>query len=87
MTLQVKDNTRVKNWNMDVLSPDGEILRTYSGDGDPSGEITWKVATDKKTADIVSSEGSDIILRLTVTDEGSNRTVYEKMFPSRSFLL
>lgn len=78
VTLQVKDNTRVKNWNMDVLSPDGEILRTYSGDGDPSGEITWKVATDKKTADIVSSEGSDIILRLTVTDEGSNRTVYEK---------
>ncbi len=81
VTLQVTDNTQVKSWSVDLLNAGGEVLRSYSGEGNPSGDITWKVAADKKTADSVTASGSDIVLKLTVTDEGNNVTVYEKKVP------
>ncbi len=81
VALQVKDNTEVKHWSVDLLDAGGEVLRSYAGEGNPSGDITWKVAADKKTADAAESTGNDIILKLTVTDEGNNMTVYEKKVP------
>ncbi len=81
VALQVKDNTQVKSWSVDLLDAGGEVLRSYAGEGNPSGDITWKVSADKKTADAAESTGNDIVLRLTVTDEGNNVTVYEKKVP------
>ncbi len=80
-TLKVKDNTRIKHWSVDLLNTGGEILRSYAGAGNPSGNITWKVVTDKKTAPSLSGSNSDLLLKLTVTDEGNNVTVYEKKVP------
>lgn len=81
VALQAKDNTRVKHWSVDLLGDGGEVLRSYAGEGNPSGDITWKVAAGKKTAQSVSKSGNDISLKLTVTDEGNNITVYKKKIP------
>ncbi len=77
VTLQVKDNTSVQSWTMDVLGGSGDVLRSYSGEGNPSGNITWKIAENKDKAPAAGQE-EGITLKLTVYDEGNNATVYEK---------
>lgn len=81
VTLNVQDNTRVRQWTMDIMDKTGDILRTYSGEGDPSGDITWKVAAGGEAAKVPAGGEEGITLKLTVFDEGSNTAVYEKNVP------
>ncbi len=80
LTLNVLDNTAVENWSMDVLNTSGDVLRSYSGTGDPTGKITWN-STDSKGGSGASIENPDYVLKLTVTDLGGNESVYETDIP------
>lgn len=80
VTLKVSDNTEISNWSMDVLNTDGDILRSYSGVGDPSGNITWNSAESNGGAS-VSIDNPDFVLRLTVIDLGGNESFFEKEIP------
>ncbi len=80
LTLKVLDNTAVENWSMEVLNTNGDILRTYSGKGDPTGSITWN-STDSNSGTGASIENPDYVLKLTVTDLGGNESVYKTEIP------
>ncbi|MCF6335207.1 MAG: OmpA family protein, partial [Spirochaetales bacterium] len=80
VTLKVLDNTEINRWSMDVLNGEGDLLRTYSGSGDPSGNIRWN-SSDSNEGSSVSSENPDFILRLTVYDSGNNESVFQKEIP------
>jgi len=80
LTLNVLDNTAVENWSMDVLNTKGDVLRSYSGKGDPSGNITWN-STDSNIGIGSSIDNPDYVLKLTVTDLGGNESVYETNIP------
>ena len=80
VTLKVFDNTEIDNWTMDVLNTDGDIIRSYSGSGNPSGDITWNSA-DSNGGTTVSIDNPDYVLKLTVIDLGGNESVYEKDIP------
>jgi len=80
LTLNVVDNTAVENWSMDVLNTKGDVLRSYSGTGDPTGNITWN-STDSNSGTGASIENPDYVIKLTVTDLGGNESVYETDIP------
>jgi len=80
LTLNVLDNTAVENWSMDVINTKGDVLRSYSGKGDPSGNITWN-STDSNIGIGASIDNPDYVLKLTVTDLGGNESVYETDIP------
>ena len=80
VTLKVFDNTDIDNWTMDVLNTDGDILRSYSGAGNPSGDITWNSAASNGGV-TVSIDNPEYILKLTVIDFGGNESVFEKDIP------
>jgi len=81
VTLNVQDNTSIRHWMMDIIDKTGDILRTYSGEGDPSGDITWKIAAEGEAEQVPAGGEEGITLKLTVFDKGSNATVYEKNVP------
>ncbi len=80
VTLKVIDNTEINNWSMDVLNTKGDIIRSYSGSGDPSGDITWNSA-ESNGGTSISIDNPDFVLRLTVIDLGGNESVFEKDLP------
>ena len=80
VTLKVLDNTDISNWSMDVLNAEGDIIRSYSGSGDPTGDITWNSAESNGGATI-SIDNPDFVLKLTVIDLGGNESVFEKDIP------
>jgi len=80
VTLKVVDNTEINNWSMDVLNTEGDIIRSYSGSGDPSGDITWNSA-ESNGGTTVSIDNPDFVLKLTVIDLGGNESVFEKDIP------
>ncbi|MDA3938385.1 MAG: gliding motility-associated C-terminal domain-containing protein [Spirochaetia bacterium] len=80
VTLKVIDNTDISNWSMDVLNTEGDILRSYSGSGDPSGDITWN-SMESNGGTTVSIDNPDFVLKLTVIDLGGNESVFEKDIP------
>ncbi|MCK5671874.1 MAG: gliding motility-associated C-terminal domain-containing protein, partial [Spirochaetales bacterium] len=80
VTLKVIDNTEINNWSMDVLNTEGDIIRSYSGAGDPSGNITWNSA-ESNGGTRVSINNPDFVLKLTVIDIGGNESVFEKDIP------
>ncbi len=80
VTLKVLDNTEINHWSMDVLNGEGDLLRTYSGSGDPSGNIRWNSAESSEGSS-VSIDNPDFVLRLTVYDSGNNESVFQKEIP------
>ena len=80
VTLKVLDNTEISYWSMDILNTDGDILRSYSGEGDPSGDIIWNSA-ESNGGVAISLDNPDFVLKLTVIDTGGNESVFEKAIP------
>ncbi len=80
VTLKVIDNTEINHWSMDVLNTDGDIIRSYSGEGDPSGDIIWNSA-ESNGGIAISFDNPDFVLRLTVFDTGNNESVFEQAIP------
>ena len=44
ISVNVEDDRDVKGWVMDVYDQNGNNVRTYAGNGNPSGDITWSTA-------------------------------------------
>lgn len=86
-TLTVKDDSPIARWTLDVLDQKGDIIRSYSGDGDPSGQIAWRgelAATAKAAQDYQGNPTQyqeTYSLRLAVADARGNATTYKGPVP------
>jgi flagellar hook assembly protein FlgD len=80
VTLNVLDNTEIINWSMEVLTLGGDLMRTYSGAGNPSGDIIWN-STESNGGTTVTLENPDFVLKLVVIDLAGNESVFEKDIP------
>ena len=80
VTLRVIDNNEINHWSMDVLNTDGDIIRSYSGEGNPSGDIIWNSA-ESNGGVAIPIDNPDFVLKLTVFDVGNNESVFEKAIP------
>ncbi|HUX19924.1 MAG TPA: FlgD immunoglobulin-like domain containing protein [Spirochaetia bacterium] len=40
--IDVKDADPISSWSIDILNPDGSLLKSYAGQGNPTQSLTWK---------------------------------------------
>ncbi|MBN1687126.1 MAG: Ig-like domain repeat protein [Spirochaetales bacterium] len=78
ITMQIEDAHEVSNWLLDVLTPDNEILRSFSGTGDLQDQVMWQDERERVTGVPISER---VILKVTVEDEVGNRTDFERPVP------
>lgn len=71
------DGGNIESWEMDILDESGKILRSYTGEGDPTGDITWNTGEDG--APLPTSEKYQLLLK--VTDVGGNVTEFSQTVP------
>ena len=77
ISVNVEDNQDVEGWMLDVYDSNGNIIRSYAGTGNPTGDITW--STSDNGIDIVSGERYTINLR--VTDKAGNTSTLRETLP------
>lgn len=92
ITLQIEDNTEVVEWTLDILDVDGEIVRSYAGEGNPSDQIAWNGQNESEedtgtSEDNPNENGDDQIqsniyqMIVQVKDTAGNQTRYEHEMP------
>ena len=78
VTLQIEDAHDVSDWSLDIVSPDDEIVRSFTGTGDLEDQVVWKTDRERVTqipiADLVT-------LRVKVIDEVGNTAEFEQPVP------
>ncbi|MFW6361474.1 MAG: gliding motility-associated C-terminal domain-containing protein [Spirochaetota bacterium] len=84
ITVNVEEETEVTDWSMDIVDKDGDIIRTYNGDGDPSGDITWNAGSQE---DREKLDTEMFTLNLKVSDAGGNVRDYTQQVPLDVFLV
>jgi outer membrane protein OmpA-like peptidoglycan-associated protein/flagellar hook assembly protein FlgD len=73
---EVKDNTGVREWNLDIYSPSGKIFKSFSGKAGVPDSIKWDgIGRDK---DIVES-AADYFLVLSAKDLAGNAAKTERI--------
>lgn len=78
VSVKVLDNGgEIDSWEMDILDESGEILRSYVGEGDPSGDIAWNTGEEGKP--LPASDKYKLLLK--VTDAGGNTTEFTESVP------
>jgi len=87
-TLTVKDESPIAKWSLDVLDQKGEVVRSYMGDGDPSGQVAWKgelTATGAASARDYQGNPTqyqeNYNLRMVVSDVRGNTSTYKGPVP------
>jgi len=80
-TVDVKDADPIARWGIDILNPDGSLLKSYSGQGNPSQQLTWKgtLPLPGKAPTEVSSYPFGV--RMTATDSVGNATTVTAHVP------
>lgn len=78
VTVEARDNDGIAQWSMELLNEKGEVLRVYDGEGDPSGDITWNRKEDVRVPKL---DVSRFTIKIRVTDEGGNVSVYSEPIP------
>ena len=83
VSIKVEDDTEVVSWSMDIVEKGKEItpdytIKSYSGDGDPSGQIAWNGEVKNDPAGKIVEEFTIVI---NVVDKGGNETSYKEDFP------
>ena len=78
VTVKATDNDGIAGWSMELLDEKGDVLRVYDGQGDPSGDITWNKKENVKAPKL---DASRFTIKIRVTDEGGNITVYSEPIP------
>jgi outer membrane protein OmpA-like peptidoglycan-associated protein/flagellar hook assembly protein FlgD len=84
ITVNVEEETEVTDWSMDIVDKNGDVIRTYTGDGDPSGDITWNAGSPEDRAKL---DTEMFTLNLKVTDQGGNVRDYTQQVPLDVFLV
>ena len=75
ITLQIDDAHEVTDWELDVLTPESEIVRSFTGTGDLADQVIWKGEPERVKALPISDQ---VVLRVEVMDEVGNSTVFER---------
>ena len=69
MNLQASDQSGIQNWRLEITDENGDVLKRFTGEGQPPKEITWDGGTDSgKTVD----PGSLVDFQLTAFDRAGN---------------
>ena len=84
ITVDVEEENEIIDWAMDIVDKNGDIIRTYTGDGDPSGDITWNAGSQEDKAKL---DTEVFTLQLQVSDEGGNVREYSQDVPLDVFLV
>ncbi|MBN1699567.1 MAG: hypothetical protein JW881_18755 [Spirochaetales bacterium] len=77
ITLEIKDDSEIDRWVLDIVNNQGEILRSYSGEGDPSDDISWNATKGDKP---VPAEDQYTMV-VEVTDVLGNKNLHKKTLP------
>ncbi len=77
ISVDVEEDQAVRGWMMDIYDEHGNNIRTYAGEGNPSGDITW--STSDNGINLVSGEKYTIKLR--VTDKSGNTSTLQERIP------
>ena len=64
----------IAEWTVELLDPEGNVFRTFDGEGEPPAEITWDGMVDEDEMVMSAVEYS---ARFTVRDELRNESVEE----------
>lgn len=75
ITIVAEDESGLDYWILDILDTEGEIVRSYEGEGRPSEHIWWN---GRNEADEPIEEGDDYTFRVTVIDGLGNRGINEQ---------
>ena len=76
ISVDVEEDRAVRGWMLDVYDEHGNNIRTYAGEGNPSGDITWSTADNG----INLQSGGNYTISLRVTDKaGNTATMREKV--------
>jgi outer membrane protein OmpA-like peptidoglycan-associated protein len=67
--LNAIDPAGFKNWTLNLLDENDNVVKSFSGDGIPPGQLTWDGQTDAKVS---ISPGAFLIGQLSVTDNAGN---------------
>ena len=78
ITMQIEDAHEVSDWILDVASPDGEVIRSFSGTGDLEDQVMWQDGKERVSGAPISEE---VVLKVTVIDEVGNKTVFQEPVP------
>lgn len=84
VTIDVEEETSVTDWHLDLIDKNGDVIRTYNGEGDPSGDISWNPGKEEDRRKLRTDE---FTLRLDVTDEGGNQREYTQTVSLDVFLV
>ncbi len=83
--IDIEENvTRVEKWTMDIRNSRGEVIRTYTGDDDPTDDITWSASTDEEKTEIGEEKYS---LEIEVTDTAGNSQTFTEELTLDIFLV
>jgi outer membrane protein OmpA-like peptidoglycan-associated protein len=78
--IDVKDTDPIASWAIDILNPDGSLLKSYAGQGNPTQTLTWKgtLPLPGKAPTQISSYPYGV--KMTATDSvGNSSTVSAKV--------
>lgn len=78
MSLLVDNESIITEWALDVYDDKGNVLRSYSGAGDPSGDIAW---SSRDNGIDLSEEMENFTIALRVTDAGGNVATLKEQVP------
>ena len=87
VTLKVRDASPIRDWTLDILNQDGEVVRSYAGKGDPSDQVAWKgeIADGRRQATDYQGNPASYVenysIRMGVADVRGNATVYRSPVP------
>lgn len=76
MSLLVNNESTITNWSLNLYDNKGNVLRSYDGEGNPSGDIAW----NSRNAGL--AEGmEDVTVVLEVADAGGNVASLKREVP------
>ncbi len=78
ITLQIVDAHEVADWSLDVVTPENEIVRSFTGTGDLRDQIVWKTDAEPITSVPLADR---MVVKVNVIDEVGNSATFEQAVP------
>jgi outer membrane protein OmpA-like peptidoglycan-associated protein/flagellar hook assembly protein FlgD len=78
ITMEIRDESEIKEWELDIVNNEGNIIRSYGGEGDPSDEIAWN-ASGNNEKPVPPEDQYTIVVK--VTDVHGNDSVHKETLP------
>ncbi|MBN2535184.1 MAG: gliding motility-associated C-terminal domain-containing protein [Spirochaetales bacterium] len=78
ITMDVRDESEISEWELDIVNNQGDIIRSYGGEGDPSEDIAWN-ASGSNEKPVPPEDQYTIVVK--VTDVEGNNSIHKKQLP------